>query len=164
MAELDEPLSDREQEVLELLAQGTTNKEIAASLFISPNTVKVHLRNINTKLGAKSRTEASRIALERGLVVIPGMEPVETTNGNGSTAERGLVEKPAIDATVENTSTASEPLTQPVSTAASEPEPVSAPLSTTNWVLIGGLGLLLVLTGLVAWFILNPGQSEPAAA
>ncbi|MEM9776313.1 MAG: kelch repeat-containing protein, partial [Chloroflexota bacterium] len=62
------------------------------------------------------------------------------------------------------TSTASEPLAQPISTSVSEPEPVSTPLSTTNWVLIGGLGLLLVLTGLVAWFILNPGQSEPAAA
>lgn len=72
MAELNESLSERELEVLEEVMQGAANKEIALSLSISPNTVKVHLRNIYTKLGVSSRTEASMMALERGLVRMPG--------------------------------------------------------------------------------------------
>jgi len=55
---LVEPLSDRELEVLELIAEGLSNPEIAARLYLSPNTVKVHARNIFGKLGVHSRTQA----------------------------------------------------------------------------------------------------------
>ena len=64
-------LSEREVEVLRLVATGAGNKEIAQKLFISPNTVKVHLRNIFTKIGAASRTEAAMYAAREGLVSLP---------------------------------------------------------------------------------------------
>jgi predicted ATPase/DNA-binding CsgD family transcriptional regulator len=55
---LNENLSDREQEILNLLAQGTADKEIAAKLYLSLNTVKWHNRQIYAKLGVSSRTQA----------------------------------------------------------------------------------------------------------
>lgn len=61
-------LSDRELDILKLVATGASNKEIAQKLFISSNTVKVHLRNIFTKIGAASRTEAAMYAVRNGLV------------------------------------------------------------------------------------------------
>jgi DNA-binding NarL/FixJ family response regulator len=64
----DEPLTEREMEVLHLLAQGKTNKEIAAALVITERTAKFHLSSIMGKLGAGNRTEAVRIAAQRGLV------------------------------------------------------------------------------------------------
>lgn len=65
---VDEPvsLSAREMEVVQLLIEGLTNKEIAAALYISPRTVKFHLDNIYSKLGVNTRTEAAIIALRRG--------------------------------------------------------------------------------------------------
>jgi len=71
MAEPGESLSDRELAVLEGLIAGSTNRQIAHDLDISPNTVKVHVRNIFTKLGVSSRTEAATVALQRGLVMVP---------------------------------------------------------------------------------------------
>jgi len=62
------PLSDREREVLQLLANGKTNKEIAAGLFVSEATVKTHVENILRKLGVTDRTEAVAEAFRRGLV------------------------------------------------------------------------------------------------
>ncbi|MCC7451924.1 MAG: response regulator transcription factor [Anaerolineae bacterium] len=74
----DEPLPDalteRETEVLHLLAQGKPNKEIAAALVISERTVKFHISSILQKLGAGNRTEAVTIAAQRGLVNITGQE------------------------------------------------------------------------------------------
>jgi len=59
-------LTPREQEVLELLAEGHSNREIAAKLFIAPKTASVHVSNILGKLGASSRTEAAAIAYREG--------------------------------------------------------------------------------------------------
>lgn len=61
-------LTDREIEVLRLLAQGKANKEIAASLFIGETTVKTHVSNILLKLGVPSRTQAALYAMRVGLV------------------------------------------------------------------------------------------------
>jgi DNA-binding NarL/FixJ family response regulator len=62
-----EPLSDREREVLVLLAQGASNKEIADRLVISEGTVKNHVSNILGKLQAENRTQAAEIARKYGL-------------------------------------------------------------------------------------------------
>jgi len=63
-----EPLSQRELEVLELVASGTTNREAAARLFISEATVKSHLLNIYGKLGVSDRAAAVAEAFKRGLL------------------------------------------------------------------------------------------------
>lgn len=65
-------LSQREREILALVAKGASNKEIASELHISTNTVKVHLRNIFSKIDANSRTEAAMYAVNSGLVDIGG--------------------------------------------------------------------------------------------
>jgi DNA-binding NarL/FixJ family response regulator len=67
---LTEPLSDRELEVLNLIAEGQSNKLIAHSLGISEHTVKTHVASIFQKLGAGSRTEAVSHAIRRGLVML----------------------------------------------------------------------------------------------
>jgi DNA-binding NarL/FixJ family response regulator len=61
-------LTPRELEVLELLAQGKSNKQIAQELFISERTTKFHVSSILAKLAARNRTEAVKIAVQRGLV------------------------------------------------------------------------------------------------
>jgi DNA-binding NarL/FixJ family response regulator len=66
-ADLEE-LTEREQDVLELIGQGLANKEIAQKLVISERTVKFHVSAILAKLGAGNRTEATRIAARRGLI------------------------------------------------------------------------------------------------
>jgi DNA-binding NarL/FixJ family response regulator len=65
---IEEPLTSREVEVLELLAEGLPNKAIAARLGISDQTVKFHVASICGKLGAANRTDAVRRAIRRGLV------------------------------------------------------------------------------------------------
>ena len=61
-------LSDREREVLGLLAEGRSNKQIAKALGIADGTVKVHVANVLEKLGAQGRSEAVAVAARRGLV------------------------------------------------------------------------------------------------
>jgi DNA-binding NarL/FixJ family response regulator len=68
--QFEEPLTPREIEVLELLAEGMSNKAIAARLGISDQTVKFHVAAICGKLGAANRTEAVRRAIRRGLVTL----------------------------------------------------------------------------------------------
>ncbi|MEV8622729.1 response regulator transcription factor [Streptomyces sp. NBC_01268] len=67
-APADEPLSAREHEILELVAKGTSNREIAAELFIGEATVKTHLTHVYAKLGAKDRAAAVAVAYQRGIL------------------------------------------------------------------------------------------------
>src|SRR5258707_4987260 len=64
----DEPISTRELEVLSLMASGKRNKEIASELSIAEDTVKMHVRNILSKLQVNDRTEAVTVALRRGII------------------------------------------------------------------------------------------------
>lgn len=101
MAEKGEPLSDRELEVLLAVVNGAANKQVAQTLHISQNTVKVHLRNIFTKLDVSSRTEAVTVALQQGLVVLPGTELADP--GLNETADST---NPTIDTTPQAMETA----------------------------------------------------------
>jgi len=69
MAHIEE-LTERELEVLHLLAQGMPNKEIAANLVISERTAKFHVSSIMSKLGATNRTEAVALAAQHGLITL----------------------------------------------------------------------------------------------
>ena len=72
-ARLDE-LTDREHEVLQQMAKGATNAEIAAALFVAEATVKTHVGSIFAKLGVRDRAAAIVFAYDHG-VVTPGAEP-----------------------------------------------------------------------------------------
>jgi len=65
---LNEPLSEREVEILRLIAHGSSNREIADTLFLAEGTVKNHVTNILGKLGVRDRTQAAIKAKDIGLV------------------------------------------------------------------------------------------------
>jgi ATP/maltotriose-dependent transcriptional regulator MalT len=67
-AELAEPLSERELEVLRYIAEGLSNPEIARRLYLSPNTLKAHTQNIFLKLDVHNRLQAVSKAKELGLI------------------------------------------------------------------------------------------------
>ena len=69
-ARFEEALTSREVQVLELLAEGLSNKAIASRLGISDQTVKFHVASISGKLGAANRTDAVRRGLRRGLITL----------------------------------------------------------------------------------------------
>jgi DNA-binding CsgD family transcriptional regulator/N-acetylneuraminic acid mutarotase len=79
-------LSEREHEILRLVATGASNKQIAQQLVISPNTVKVHLRNIFGKIGVATRTEAALYAIREGLVQVTTVVPVAPDEPEGAGA------------------------------------------------------------------------------
>jgi DNA-binding NarL/FixJ family response regulator len=64
----DETLTVREIEILQLVAEGNRNRDVADRLFISEGTVKVHIQHIMDKLGASDRTQAITIAVRRGII------------------------------------------------------------------------------------------------
>ncbi len=142
MAERGDPLSERELDVLERLADGESNKAIADGLSISPLTVKTHLRNIYTKLGVSTRTEAMTVAIQQGVLAVaaPDDEPpavAPSANGDAS---------PPVD---------DGPL------AASE-TPTAAPLAPHHWRALS-LGLLALLLAAIALFIYLQARSSAAS-
>lgn len=141
MAEIGEALSDRELEVLQCVVDGAGNKDIANQLVISQNTVKVHLRNIYTKLGVSSRTEATTAALQQGLVVLAGVTPESETDSSKP-------ETPSPSSLTESGS--------PSQTAVLIPRPTFFPKR------IGLIGLLLVALITILVLSLQPLSPEPA--
>jgi DNA-binding NarL/FixJ family response regulator len=91
-------LTDREKDVLRLVARGATNRDIAEELVITENTVKVHLRNILDKLQLRNRQQAAAYAVQEGLVarVMPGSN---VYNGYGvrANSNNGLRMVPSAD-------------------------------------------------------------------
>ena len=85
----DVAFTARELQVLELLAQGMTNDEIAAALFLSPNTVPGYRKSLFAKLGVHSKIEAVVQGAARGLLELPGVEPDPGTAGHGSAGPDG---------------------------------------------------------------------------
>jgi DNA-binding CsgD family transcriptional regulator/N-acetylneuraminic acid mutarotase len=89
-------LSDREIEILILLSAGLSNKEIAARLFLSINTIKVHLRNVFAKIDVQSRTEATLYAIQHGYVSVPNL-----SNSDQAVALREVAAAPTRSASIE---------------------------------------------------------------
>ncbi len=107
-------ISEREREILKLVATGATNQQIAQQLSISINTVKVHLRNIFSKLGVVSRTEATLYAVRIGLV--------EVERGGAPTAVAEPEPEPDDDEGPDVTVATASPVDPPLDPlAASEP-------------------------------------------
>ncbi len=106
-------LSERELEVLTQVATGANNRQIAETLVLSVHTVKTHVRNIYSKLGVQSRTEAAMLAVREGWITLPGSEPDSASS-----------EQPEPTA---------EPPAQPTSTPAIEPDGGPTPATTPDW-------------------------------
>jgi len=87
--QISEELSKRECEILELVATGATNQQVAQTLGISINTVKAHLRRIFGKLQVESRTEATTVALRLGLIkmIVPSQDGTDAGRPTESGAE-----------------------------------------------------------------------------
>ncbi|MEM7332136.1 MAG: kelch repeat-containing protein [Chloroflexota bacterium] len=148
MPELGEDLSGREIDVLKCVADGATNKEVASKLDISPYTVKTHLRNIYTKLGAGSRTEAIRVGQEKGFLTVPN----QAMNGHGVAAIEASTPPLPI-----------EPVSRPDSSQPNQVQQNTMP-NRPNWILFGLVGFALILV--VGGFIWVQGEgfsSEPAS-
>lgn len=158
MFDQEETLSERELEVLDLLIKGASNREIADTLFISPNTVKVHLRKIYTKLGVSSRTEATATALQQGLVSLPNVampsSPLALTPESGTPPSPEVAEPEAYPA-------ATPPIESPNLT------PPTFPSCSQRWVwimLFSAISLALfvsLLLQLPEWLAANNAPSTP---
>lgn len=146
MAERGESLSERELDVLNRLAAGESNKAIADELSISPLTVKTHLRNIYTKLGVSTRTEAMTVAIQQGVVAV-GIA------GNGESRTADHARQVAGD---ELALSVDQP---PVS--GGQAVEASPAIVSHRWraVSLGLLVVLLVLAGLFVYFQMREGAT-----
>jgi NarL family two-component system response regulator LiaR len=78
--ELINSLSERQREIISLIVDGLTNREIASTLIITENTVKVHLRNILDKLDLRNRQQLAAVAVQKGLVGLNSSPDAESAN------------------------------------------------------------------------------------
>src|SRR5262245_40611060 len=174
----DAQISDREREILRLVATGATNQQIAQQLNISTNTVKVHLRNIFSKIGAASRTEATLYAVRTGLVRV-GETPAPSALTETLVAPQGTLATeettaavavaPPTDApakpdvpTATGDSGLAPPLMDAPPIAIDRDEPAIAPARSPSrrWLLaVGSFVIVVVLAGLVFTLTRSPGPT-----
>lgn len=118
-------LSEREQEILQLVAAGLSNQQIANQLGISVNTVKVHLRKVFGKIGVASRTEATLYAVRNGLVSIERVDQLNRTTLTEATPEADASDLPGTSAAAtESANVSDEP--RPVAVSVVAPDAGSA--------------------------------------
>jgi DNA-binding CsgD family transcriptional regulator/N-acetylneuraminic acid mutarotase len=155
----DTPISEREREILRLVAMGATNQQIAQKLDISVNTVKVHLRNIFGKIGVASRTEATVYAIRQGLVEVPRAAPEE------SAAPVAVADLP-LDVPLEPLAPAGpgdvwdERVAEP-SPAVEVAAPARPPA--TRWWLLPVTGALALAVGVGGTYLARPQPDPPPA-
>lgn len=151
-------ISEREREILQLVATGATNQQIAQQLNISVNTVKVHLRNIFGKIGVVSRTEATLYAVRSGLVTVERAssataiadEPEELAAEPAPLASAGLPPAPV-----------EPPPSTPIAVAPPAPAPPRQP---ANTLVIGLAAVALLAVGtLIVTLLMRPAPPAPAA-
>lgn len=158
MAEPREPLTERELEVVRLLATGISNKEIAAQLHVSPNTVRVHLRNIFAKLEAQSRTEVTMIAVRNGWVEVSAQAITEIPSVPADSTPNSAAAAPEpTDGVSPNAPVA---VIQPVPVA---PNPQLAP-PPALWQRIASLVTLLAIVLLAAFLAQRPAVEAGLAS
>ncbi|WP_298482618.1 LuxR C-terminal-related transcriptional regulator [uncultured Chloroflexus sp.] len=133
----ESPLSEREREILRLVATGATNQQIAIALNISVNTVKVHLRNIFAKIGVESRTEATVYAIRVGVVTV-GEAGLASTDEAASSLEPTPVVtlQPAnhdqVPVPTSKPTVASSDIAPPVLTESTPPTPLPPEMPAPN--------------------------------
>ena len=153
-------LSEREREILRLVATGATNNQIAAQLDISANTVKVHLRNIFGKIGVASRTEASVFAMRTGLIDGPPAAQ-QTAPPPDLPVPAAQPAAPPLDPPV----LAAQPAAPPLDLPRRDPRPHDAPVRRSPQLLaILALLVLGALGGALAWqTVARPATPTPEA-
>lgn len=164
-------ISDREREILQLVAQGATNQQIADQLNISVNTVKVHLRNIFGKIGVVSRTEATLYAIRNGIVSVAERAgaPDEAASLNRVSAdETGLAAPAPADVAEPEAATLLAPETAPGLLAAPSPAASASParsgLQRLWWSGAVLVGLVLAGALIAGWLIWRLPPLQPNRA
>jgi DNA-binding CsgD family transcriptional regulator len=177
----DSQISEREREILCLVATGATNQQIAQQLNISANTVKVHLRNIFGKIGAASRTEATLYAVRTGLVRV-GEIAIPVALGELNVESPAHAAPAAVAAlppeSLSSTVAAADPPSAIVHAVAEPdraeqidnrlapvaieaPEAMPAPGLRRRWVLVGLLVVLLAVAAVVFVITRQAPASQP---
>lgn len=174
------PISERERDILRLVAMGATNQQIANELHISINTVKVHLRNIFEKIGAVSRTEATVYAIRQGLVQLDAAPAVGASPLPAAGSAPATVPLPADPPPADPPPDLSDPavFTAPIGQAREEPlvavlsaephgmESIALPSATgqhRSWLLPAALGLVALLALAVVYLLVRP-PAAPAGS
>ncbi|KAB8142114.1 hypothetical protein F8S13_16370 [Chloroflexia bacterium SDU3-3] len=158
-------ISEREREILRLVATGATNQQIAQTLNISINTVKVHLRNIFAKIGAASRTEATVYAMRMGLFEMPPGQSAPADQSTPASQPEPATPEPIVVATADPAPIDAQPQYEALPVANAEPAVPSPAPAFRRWIwpTLGFAGILVIvaIARLFAPQIGTPPQPTP---